>query len=59
MFCEKCGTKIDDGCRFCVSCGKAVERDKKKIVSIPDYIIYEINNVLFEYDQSCWEGDAG
>ena len=26
MFCTNCGTKIDDGCRFCVSCGQDIEQ---------------------------------
>src|SRR5882757_1556067 len=31
MFCTRCGTKLDDAARFCVSCGKPVSVPESEI----------------------------
>lgn len=33
MFCGKCGNKIDDGAKFCPSCGASVEKQENMTVS--------------------------
>ena len=31
MFCQGCGTKIEDGARFCTKCGRPVEMPNVEI----------------------------
>ena len=42
MFCEQCGTKIDEGKRFCQKCEEQKEQNSK-LIEIPKRDIVSIN----------------
>lgn len=36
MFCEKCGTKLEDSAEFCTKCGAKVARGNQEATKIID-----------------------
>lgn len=36
MYCDKCGTKLNDGAVFCFNCGEKLQRQLKEVVTTPD-----------------------
>ena len=44
MFCQKCGTQLNEDARFCSNCGNQIEIDTKQQISKPVF------NGVYRYD---------
>ena len=51
MFCPKCGSEIQEGSKFCSSCGAQISTDSSE----ESKFIYELNGVKFDAFKVAWD----